>query len=793
MKKCVLTCIAICISILAHAQATDLVVDCQTPGWLSNKINYGDQQTVKNLKVTGYINATDLNFIGGLIDGQSLQEKVDLSDVNVVGNTLKANCFGISNLSNVNLKCLSLPKTVESLENILPYNGAALVLHIDTLYFNCNIKYMKGVMFGSQQFAEMPHTIIVGEKVDSIPNEAFDDRRELFTVKLPKTMKYIGDRAFYNCRINNVNFNELEKLEYLEMDHACDYKPDTLVIPHNLDKIFNFSAFAYRDGQHIFIYDNIEYFVGASKLPYSAGQRVEEKVHLHMKKQTPPQIMNYKRYATPFENSIIYVPKGTKAIYENSDWKYATIIEENPVETVTLSEHQITLNKEEQFTLSVSVTPEDADDKTIEWKSEDESITTVDANGVVTAIKEGETKIYAISMATGIQDFCSVLVRKNVTSISLEETQMSLANIGDTKQIVAVITPDDATDKSVTWKSSDENVCTISSTGLVTAIGPGTAVITATTVDGDHTATCVVKVLQHVTGLSLNKQMLSLKVQESEQLRATITPESADIKIVQWTSSDESVASVDGIGNVKALKAGEAWIKALSQDNEEAKDSCKVAVLQPVTGISLSINTCRLTNIGESIQLVATVQPADASNKDIKWTSSNDDVCVVANGNVVATGYGTAVVMAFTADGGFMASCIVTVEKESVPVTSIELSQTIVTLIKGETLQLTATAYPADATNKTLIWKSSNEVVCVTSQSGLLIAVGEGSAIVTVTPENGIGQAQCSVTVNNSVDAIKSVRIDLEDSPVYNMMGCRVTNLVKGRMYIRNGQQFIAR
>ena len=84
MKKVFLLCLMLCTCMLANAQATDLVIDCQTPGWLSSKINYGDQQTVKNLKVTGYVNATDLRFVGTLISNQQLDGKLDLSNCNIV-------------------------------------------------------------------------------------------------------------------------------------------------------------------------------------------------------------------------------------------------------------------------------------------------------------------------------------------------------------------------------------------------------------------------------------------------------------------------------------------------------------------------------------------------------------------------------------------------------------------------------------------------------------------------------------------------------------------------------------
>ena len=171
----------------------------------------------------------------------------------------------------------------------------------------------------------------------------------------------------------------------------------------------------------------------------------------------------------------------------------------------------------------------------------------------------------------------------------------------------------------------------------------------------------------------MEKHSLTLKVGETEKLFAQVAPTSADNKAIKWSSSEENVASVDGSGNVSALKAGEAWIVATSDDNALVKDSCKLTVLQPVTGITMNYSTYQLDNIGDSFTLQATVEPADASNKNVKWKSSDESVCVVSNGQVVAVGAGTSVIIANTEDGGFMATCVVTV-KDSSDISLLELT-----------------------------------------------------------------------------------------------------------------------
>lgn len=671
MKRLLLLFMTICVSIYSHAQATDLVVDCQTPGWLSSKINYGDQLTVQNLKVTGYINSTDMKFIGTLISQRSLNGELDLSECNIVGDTPSEDDiltdFYLKNMHNI--RVYRIPKSTRQLKKCSAY------LNVDSLFIDCKVKTVR-----YDSIKGKIGYLYLADNIDSIASEAFWQIGDAVKkVRLSPNTKCIGFRALTNTV--PCNFTELDKLEVLgtnaftywnDMELDCYYKPDTIVVPQSLKNTFYLFAFTYRDGQHIFIGNNINEVSGATMQwggRFGKGYTTA-KLFFHIDNVIPPKITGYSfnNEDVNLSTSIVYVPKGAKEAYLNSDWKNSTIIELNPVESVTLNKHSIVLNKGEQQKLTASVLPNDADDKTIEWTSEDVSIATVDSYGNVKAIKDGQTKVIVKSTATGIQDECIVLVRKNVEGISLNEKEVVLNNVSETRQLNAIITPADATDKTVTWKSANEQICTVSDNGLVTATGIGSTLVTVTTVDGGLTATCVVKVLQHVDGVSLNKTSLNMKVGEGEYLQATVTPSNADNKKVTWSSSDNQIVTVSDEGYVAALKAGEATVTATSDDNSNAKATCKVIVTQPVTGIELAESTCLLHGIGESKQLTATVLPKDATNKSVKWSSSNEGVCIVSNGKVIATGYGIAVVIATTEDGGFSDNCTVTVES----VTGIE-------------------------------------------------------------------------------------------------------------------------
>ena len=774
MKKTLLLCLTLSISLWAHAQATDLVVDCQTPGWLSSKINYGDQQTVKNLKVTGYINNADLKFIGSLISSRSLNGELDLSECNIVGMTAdKDNVLGGLGASGI-LNVYRIPKSATEV------NYCTGSLYVENLYFDCNSSIISVRCLGGEN--THVDNLYIGNNIEEIEGQnlinsqagrGFTWIEGIKSVYLSKKIKRIGDCAFYGSGIENVNFNELEELEYLG-SHAfrnSKISLDTIVVPAKL-KEFNASSFSYHGGQHIYIGKNVESIATGADLKFTYG--FGNDLIFHMESATPPSGHR------PNSTCTVYVPKGAKPAYVNAGW--ANIIELNPVESVTLNEHSITLNKTEQFNLSVSILPEDADDKTINWTSEDTSVATVDENGVVTAIKEGQTEIVVTSTATGLQDRCIVLVRKNVTNIALDESQITFSNIGEFKQLSVIITPEDATEQGVTWKSSNEAICTVTNQGLVTATGIGSTLVTATTVDGGLTANCVVKVILHVSSISLDKTTLSLKVGETDRLQATISPDNADNKKVNWSSSNEQLATVDVEGNIQALKAGEVWITATSDDNSEIKASCKVTIMQPVTEISLSQTNIELTNIGESEQLEATVMPEDASDKSITWKSNNEQVCIVSStGMVTAIGAGTTVVTATTNDGGKMAFCIVNVSLQEYNIT---LDQYTMTLNVGETAQLHATV--TGNTTKTVNWSSSNDQIVAVDNNGNVTAIKVGNALIYATlADLPDVQTSCAVTVNE-VDGILEISGNsIDKSSVYDATGRQVQKLKKGLNIVR--------
>ena len=250
-----------------------------------------------------------------------------------------------------------------------------------------------------------------------------------------------------------------------------------------------------------------------------------------------------------------------------------------------------------------------------------------------------------------------------------------------------------------------------------------------------------------VTGVSLSQTEATLAVGETLTLTATMIPEYAanfGASNVTWSSSDEAVATVNESGVVTAKGEGKATITVTTADGKNTA-TCTVTVYIPVTGVTLSQTSASL-QFGETLTLTATVAPDNAANKSVTWSSNNEDVATVDENGVVTakTTAGTATITATTADGGKTATCTVTV---GVLETGVTLSQTFAKLLFGETLTLTATIAPANATNKSVTWSSSHPAVATVNENGVVTAKSAGTAIITVTTAIEKKTATCKVTV----------------------------------------------
>lgn len=451
-----------------------------------------------------------------------------------------------------------------------------------------------------------------------------------------------------------------------------------------------------------------------------------------------------------------------------------------PVQGISLDREKVTIFEGDELFLTATVLPDDASDPSVSWNSSDTDVATV-SEGTVKAAGIGTAVITA--KAGDQAATCVVTVSKktvHVTSIALDKTNLSLT-VGDAATLVATVLPQDAADRSVIWESTNHSIATVDAEGNVSAISAGAVTITATTADGGLLAGCEVTVTAsdvpgppdppepqviHVTSIALDKTSCELEAGASMILNADVLPEDADDKSCSWSSSNSGIAAVDADGKVTAIASGTATITATTTDGQLTA-SCTVTVFVPeipvvhVSSIALDRTALNLA-VGEYATLKATVLPENAEDRSFNWKSSNQSIARIdADGRVSALSAGTVTITATTTDGGLTAACEVTVYTPYIDVTSVTLNKYSLNFIEGESETLTATVMPVNATDKSIVWSSSNTMVA-TVDNGLVTAVKEGSA--TITAAAGGKTANCTVTVS-APEVPPVIPPDPEDHP----------------------------
>ena len=464
------------------------------------------------------------------------------------------------------------------------------------------------------------------------------------------------------------------------------------------------------------------------------------------------------------EQTVIYGVSGTYPQTFAEEKGFTFIDRDAPeiqITGISLNKTEVTLKEKDIVQIMAEVAPTNATNKKLNWKSSASAVATVDSTGRVTAVAAGSAVITCSATdGSGVTATCKVTVTKpevKVTGITLDKTEVSLKE-KETVQITAEVAPTNATNKKLNWKSSASAVATVDSTGRVTAVAAGSAVITCSATDGSGvTATCKVTVTKpevKVTGITLDKTEVSLKEKETVQITAEVAPTNATNKKLNWKSSASAVATVDSTGRVTAVAAGSAVITCSATDGSGVTATCKVTVTKPevkVTRITLNKANASIEK-GKTLQLKATVTPTNATTKAVTWKSSNTKIATVSStGKVTAKATGTVTITCTAKDGsGKKATCKITVIKPTVKATKITINKTKATLVKGEKISLKATVTPTNATNKAVTWKSSNTKIATVSSTGKVTAKATGTVTITCTAKDGSGKkATCKITVRN--------------------------------------------
>ncbi|MGN0321016.1 MAG: Ig-like domain-containing protein, partial [Lachnospira sp.] len=407
-----------------------------------------------------------------------------------------------------------------------------------------------------------------------------------------------------------------------------------------------------------------------------------------------------------------------------------------------------------QYQLVATVKPSgNGVNRNVTWSSSNEAVCKVDENGLVKYVAPGYCTIVCKTEDGAFIATCNFIISIPVETIKLDYTDEIMSK-GQTLRITAEVLPLTATNRTVSWESSNTNVCIVDSNGLVEAVGTGSATILCKSLDGGVTAMCNIYVKQPVTSVVLNTTDITVRKGQVFWLNATCLPENADNKIVTWESRDKDVCTVESDGKVTATGAGTTSIICTNVDTGLTA-YCIVTVTQPVTGITLNSDYQELW-VGAKYAIIPSIEPIDAENKNVTYFSSDTSVATVDEyGVVTALKGGNCIIEVTTEECHLTAACTIVVKEY---VSSITLSETDKFMNVGATGRLIAKVGTDTATNKNIVWSSSDNSICSVDAEGNLSANSVGNAVITATAADGSGvTASCIIKVVNPVTGIEIV------------------------------------
>ena len=303
-----------------------------------------------------------------------------------------------------------------------------------------------------------------------------------------------------------------------------------------------------------------------------------------------------------------------------------------PVTSITISPEEVSVEEGNTVTLTATVSPKEATDQSYTWASDNTAAATVTQKGVVKGVKPGEANITVLTSDGKRWGKCRVTVTNKtilVTNISIDPDDFYLAK-GDSKQLTVNYSPSKATNKSVTWVSSNKSVATVDANGLVYGKGLGTATLTATTVDGgNRTATCTVRVVTPPSSITFDSNSYGVYVGDQLDLRGhySVSP-SGSYEGLALEIDDRNVASESWDMVIKGVSPGETTVRVRSAVKDGVTASFRIKVGNKVTGISVNPSSPTLT-IGENRRVSVTFTPDNVLSKSMKWETNNSSVATI--------------------------------------------------------------------------------------------------------------------------------------------------------------------
>ena len=421
------------------------------------------------------------------------------------------------------------------------------------------------------------------------------------------------------------------------------------------------------------------------------------------------------------------------------------------VDRIELDKSSITANIDEKISLNATIYPSNATNQEVMWASTNEEVARVDLDGNVSFVGFGNGYITATTADGNKMASCYFYVTDTVVHQVVLSTPKSEIHVGTEVQLSVQVLPNEAENKNVTFVSSDEKIAKVDQNGLVTGLKVGYVTITAISDDGGYTDFVNLAVINPVSDIILSTDY-AITAEETYSIGYQIYPSNATNTNVTFTVDDPTVASVNSLGQVTFLKAGQVNVTLTTVDGGYSKTMTIVYTAGYAQSLSLerySINA----KIGDAAQVIEyTTTPSYLTKTEVTFSSSNSEVAYVSNGYLYFVGGGNATITAKVerAENDFITQTIV-VYVES-PATGILIND-IVTAEKS--VQLSPTSFPSNSTNNRFFYHSNSSLASV-DQSGLVTFLTDNPTTVEITIFANSDYSDISTTISIEYTAGKA-------------------------------------
>lgn len=383
---------------------------------------------------------------------------------------------------------------------------------------------------------------------------------------------------------------------------------------------------------------------------------------------------------------------------------------------VALKQEKVTIEVDESITLTPEFTPTIAYDKTMNWTVTDSGIAKIEPEGTsgvkVTGVQGGVTLVKGISKDGGFVVSCLVTVTEKSSKVTVSPKSKYLP-LGKSFTVKAKIETKTATNKSIKWTTSNAKIATVSKKGKVKGKKVGVATITAKAKDGSGaSAKCTVHVVRRIAKLTLNRYVGSMLIGETMKLKAKIVPKNATVKALEWSSSNNAVATVDTTGRVQAISEGMVKIRAKTKDGTNKQAVCLITVRTPVEATGVTVTSQELIVAkGRHIPSGIAISPSNSTDK-IKYYSDNKRVATVdKRGKIYAKRKGQVTIYGVTSNGqtGYTDVLVVGLNRTTLPMRVYDTETLTVDEIKDN-----------------VMWYSQNPMIASVDSSGKVMGRHKG-------------------------------------------------------------------